>query len=177
MNRDHSAPYLRLVDEADSARSTTRNLNSRSGDRNQQLALPYPDPFTAFFLDVNGIGVDRFVSLLRSMGPKWIIDARATPRLDMLGGSRSYAFRFFDNLGAEYVDLFGRLGLATYRSVDANPASWSDMVSRIVSSSARPFGPFLVLFDNADLLRASAEMLPQSLRRTLGRAVSCAVMT
>ena len=178
MKRDKNTTYLRLVEQTDAEppkkEKVTKSIFHR---KEQQLALPYRDPSVAVFADVKDIEVGGFAELLSSLSPKWIIDARTTPRLDMLGGSRSNAFKLFDSNDAEYVDLFGQLGLATCRSADANPASWAVVVGEIIRSSGKPFGPFLILFDNTELLKAAADALPSSLHSTLGRAISCSVMS
>ena len=96
--------HLRLVSSNDCLMSGVPSCKEGGGRRTvsfaahyvpEQLTLPYLDPFTMVCVKVDGIYPEKFTTLLESLGAKWIIDARTNPRLDVLGGTRKYAFDLF----------------------------------------------------------------------------------
>ncbi|MFN3828331.1 MAG: hypothetical protein ACK4NR_11995 [Micavibrio sp.] len=169
--------YLRLISD------NTQSFNSGHEHfikdcvlkQPEQLALPYLDPFTLLLVNVEGMQVDNFSNLLQSFEPRWVIDARATPRMDVLGGTRSYAFNLFQTYNVQYVDLFGHLGLSTYRTVESNPIFFGDVISETFKKFKAVTGPFVMLFDNLDLMEQSRNVLPTPLTNFLGRDVSLTI--
>lgn len=169
MTLKREGQHLRLVHDTDSSAYATPW-------RSEQLPLPYLDPYTVVLLDVEKFDVHAFGHLLESLRPKWIVDTRTAPRLDTLAGTRSFAFQLFEHYGATYVDLFGALGLATYRHSRANPASWGKGLGELFKNSTSPSGPYVLLFDNEDLMGASAKLLGPEIKSGLNKAVSVSLM-
>ncbi|MBS0251607.1 MAG: hypothetical protein JSR78_11160 [Proteobacteria bacterium] len=143
----------------------------------EQLALPYLDSFTVVLAHVESLShLKKFSAALDWIGPKWIIDVRSTPRLDVLGGSRSHAFHMFEMRRINYVDLFGQLGIGSDRSYKARPSAWMELFGQIVKESAAPNGPFLLLFDNDDLLSSARASLPSKLQSIFHHSISVTEM-
>ena len=138
------------------------------GDRSDQLALPYPEETAVFFVFVEAMDRNRFSGIVGDYAPRWVIDVRTVPRLDTIAGSRPSAFHLFRKSKASYVDLFGRLGIRSYRSADSNPAVWGIAVSEILRSSERK-GPYLFLFDDETLLQAADRLLPRLIKPVIGK--------
>jgi hypothetical protein len=175
---ERKASHLRLVSTRDAASGPDKaSSDARGGVRRhaEQLALPYLDPFTIVFANVQSIDQATFANIMASLRPKWIIDARVTPRMDILAGTRSNAFKIFGSYGVEYVDLFGQLGLGTYRSADVNPNLWIDTVGEMIATSRKPMGPYLALFDNDNLMSASKIPFVTTLNKSLGQETSLAL--
>lgn len=71
-----------------------------------------------------------FLEFLSSFRPKIILDLRLSPRLDFAGGSRRRAFRAFEELSVQYIDVLGRLGVSSREDFfslnqDATPTLFS----------------------------------------------------
>lgn len=137
--------------------------------QDRQLAFPYPEESTVFLVYVETMGRDEFAKIVGEFTPRWIFDVRAVPRLDTIASSRLSAFRMFQKAKAAYVDVFGRLGIRSYRSADSNPAVWGDAVSQLLRESDRK-GPYLFLFDDESLLRAANDLLPNFIGPAIGKS-------
>lgn len=171
--RNHAASHLKLVVSKEAVPATDRPTKARAP---QQLALPFVDSFTAVLVNVREIDREDFIELLEVVRPKWIFDARATPRLDVLGGTRGYVFQLFEKSGIDYVDVFGRMGLANYRSAEANPAIWANLVAGVLKEDRGSPKPFIILFDNEQILDAAKLTLPVALSAFLRANVAIATM-
>lgn len=126
-----------------------------------QLTLPLPDAAVVLFVHEDALSKpNAFHRFLESVRPHWIFDARVTPRWDILSGTRLQAFRMFSELGTEYIDLFGRIGVSSYQSAEANPALWCHSVFDIISGARSTEGPFVFVFDNNDLLNVAISLIP-----------------
>lgn len=158
-------PHLRLV-----------VTNPERGDRaptlqpeGRQLSFPYPEVTAFIFVYLEAMGREEFAGILGGLAPRWIFDVRTVPRLDLIAASRPSAFSQFERAKASYVDLFGRLGVRSYRTAESNPAFWGRAVFDILSESER-MGPYLFLFDDEQLMDSAFEILPNLIKPVLGHA-------
>lgn len=158
-------PHLRLIATRD--QDHDKPVKS-SPPRDKQLSFPYPDGSTVFLVYVESIGKDEFARIVGEYTPRWIIDVRAVPRLDTIATSRLSAFALFERAKASYVDLFGRLGIKSYRTAESNPAFWSSAVLDLLKNSDRK-GPYLFLFDDEQLLRTADNILPEVIQSIVGK--------
>ena len=136
----------------------------------QQISLPYPDGVEVILALVATMSLREFVELVIKTAPSWMIDVRVAPRFDTLACSREVAFRLFQEKKATYVDLFGRLGVKSYRRAESNPAFWGDGLCNLLTKSERR-GPYVLLFDDHDLMVNAGNVLPRMIRRALGEEV------
>jgi len=164
--RDRS-PHLRLV-VTNSERRAGNQMPASSVD-DQQLSFPYPEITAVIFVYLKDIGREEFADILGALRPRWVIDVRTVPRLDLIAASRPAAFALFEKAKATYVDLFGRLGIRTYRTAESNPAFWGRAVFDLLSNSER-MGPYLFLFDDEQLMESAFEILPNLIKPVLGHA-------
>lgn len=160
--------HLRLVPASDKAAEAAAATGAGSGER--QLSLPYLDTSSVFLVNVSSLRTSDFSSMLERLCPRWVFDVRAVPRFDTLASSRASAFALFDKTKSHYVDVFGRLGIKSYRSVESNPIYWSDTIVGILKTQSRS-GPYFFLFDDEPLLRTSDNILPSVMEGTVGRPV------
>ena len=136
----------------------------------EQISLPYPDRVAVIFALVTPMNRQEFVELIIQNTPSWVIDARVAPRFDTLACSREAAFKLFQEKNVTYVDLFGRLGVKSYRSAESNPAVWGDRLCNLLVESKRE-GPYVLLFDNQPLMVSAGNVLPRMIRGSLGDEV------
>jgi hypothetical protein len=152
-------PYLRLIESRPLSDSFYPRTAITLQEGAEQLSLPYLEPSTIVLANVDDVGTSQFIEILQSIKPKWIVDARVAPRFDTIAGTRSHAFRMFQWLHANYFDLFGQLGLASYRTANTNPEFWGEPMFRMIRASNTPHGPFLILFESRELIEASKAIL------------------
>lgn len=115
-------------------------------------------------MDAEATSQRAFHAFLQEVAPKVLFDARVVPRLDLLAGSRQQAFQWFSESGCCYVDLFGRLNVASRHSVSVNPAMWIDACIDFLKSKKNRGGPYVFIFDDGEILNAAEEMVTKALR-------------
>ena len=133
----------------------------------EQIPLPYSDQGAFIFAFVAAMSWSDFVGLVTEGKALWVIDVRVAPRFDILGYSRAAAFKLFQEQNVTYIDLFGQLGVKSYRSVESNPTIWGDELCRLLAESGRG-GPYILLFDNHDLMVNANNILPRMIGGALG---------
>ena len=136
----------------------------------EQYSLPYPDPLAVFLALVVAMPSDHFIRLLVDNCASWVIDIRVAPRFDTLMCLRDSAFRLFRARNVSYVDLFGRLGVRSYRSAASNPGLCGVDLCQLLSESDR-HGPYVLLFDDQKLMLSAGNVLPGMLRGVLGENI------
>ena len=156
-------PHLRLIPGKGTDATTSGEVIL--GPR--QLSLRFPDSLAFFFVCVASMDIDEFFSVIDRCRSSWIIDVRAVPRFDIITTSRRSAFKLFQMTDATYIDLFGRLGIQSYRSEESDPTKWG-MAIRDLLKEAKRKGPYVFLFDNQELLRDAHRVLPDMLRSIVG---------
>jgi hypothetical protein len=158
------ALHLRLVGSNSETRPSVVGTAIR---RHEQFSFPYPETSSVFFLRADTVAPTAFTRILAENTPRWVIDVRVVPRFDSVAGSRASAFRLFENYKATYIDLFGRIGIRSYRSVEANPALWAKTIQNLLTESGRK-GPYLFLFDNQDIMVSADRVLRQVMSQIAG---------
>lgn len=168
MNPDRiRAPHLRLVVTNSDQRTVKRATPSQP--EGHQLSFPYPEVTAVIFVYLEAMGREEFAAILGELAPRWIFDVRTVPRLDLIAASRPSAFALFERCKTSYVDLFGRLGIRSYRTAESNPAFWGTAVFDLLSNSER-MGPYLFLFDDEQLMDSAISILPNLIKPVLGHA-------
>ncbi|MBF0332278.1 MAG: hypothetical protein HQL40_01360 [Alphaproteobacteria bacterium] len=172
MRRRTVPPYLKLVASGGDALAAKP---CEPVGKPQQLALPYPEPMAVMLADVQGMGRDRFKSLLDELAPRWVIDLRAVPTFQGLAGSRSYAFRMFDSINATYVDILGRLASHNPAGAGAATGDWVPELRELMH--AAPPGPYLFLFDDPGLMTEAAHVVPPVLKAAMRKKPRMSILT
>lgn len=163
-------PFLRLVSNREAVEGEKKAIKSKRR-KSIQLGLPYEREHSVVFVDVNGVSSEQFYQLVMTLRPRWVVDARPAPRFDILLGSRRYAFKAFEVVGASYVDLFGELGVPTLRSTDVNPNLWSKRLAERIKVSCSPGGPYLFVFDDVALIEACRWEVPSAMKAILKKPI------
>ncbi len=170
MTEPAALPHLRLVLTINRGQETT---DKPLRPQEKQLCFPYPEESTVFLIYLDSIGRDQFARIMGDFIPRWIIDVRAVPRLDNIAASRLSAFTLFERTKASYIDLFGRLGIRSYRVAESHPTYWSRALFDVLKNADRT-GPYFFLFDNKDLLRKADDVLPEVIQAVVGKVVQFA---
>jgi hypothetical protein len=157
MTERDAVSHLRLIVTRPEGSEDRAKANRRK-PKAKQLAFPYPEASTVFLVYVESIDREEFAKIVGDCTPRWVIDVRAVPRLDTIAASRISAFNLFEHAKATYIDLFGRLGIKTYRAAESNPAFWSSTVVDLLKNSDRK-GPYLFLFDNEQMMKTADDVL------------------
>lgn len=155
--------FLRLVPSDEGMLGPTR-VERKQG----QLSFPFPEVSSIYFIVVDDISQEAFCRLLGVYAPRWIFDVRSVPRLDIVASSRRAAFAYFNRINLSYIDLFGRIGVKSYRSVEANPSLWQDELMKIIYAGAS-HGPYFFLFDYEPLMEAAQIVLPEAMAAVEGK--------
>ena len=169
MKKTPRAPtWLRLVYD-----STDLPEYPQFGDLdNRQLVLPFPEPDTVVILDVAEFEFSSFKRALSRLKPKWVFDIRAAPRMDRLAGGRAHAFREFERIGTQYIDIFGIIGVSNYKNAASNPVFWTPVVEDFLRASGSLAGPYMALLDDETLINSVSRSFASSISHVTGRDVS-----
>jgi hypothetical protein len=143
---------------------TLRDLIQNEARARQRLGDKWYNAYFKFGM----MGRDEFAKIIGELTPRWFLDIRAVPRLDTIAASRLSAFQMFQRAKVSYVDLFGQLGIRSYRSADSNPAVWGNAVTQLLQASGRK-GPYLFLFDDESLFQAADDLLPSVIKSAIGK--------
>lgn len=104
-----------------------------------------------------------FVNFARKFHPRCILDFRFSPRLDFFAGSRIRTFKLFDELHVDYLDIFGRAGITTTKSIEQIDDTFASSLDNYLSNIDIDGRPIILFFDNEDLLRQCKKILPYAL--------------
>lgn len=94
--------FLRLVDAAP-VEQLTKDAFTRPAWQNTLFANA--NPSLIVFVDCDHVTDQELITTLAGSQPKLIFDVRRVPRFDMGSFSRREAFRTFQEIGSQYVDL------------------------------------------------------------------------
>lgn len=138
--------FLKLVHSSDVAYSDD---DQAFGVQPERLFFPTSSPNTLTFLDWNTTSLSNLIDVLTITKPKMVLDFRVTPRFNLETLNRRAFFNILAEQGAEYVDLFGRIGISSLKDADANPTLIASRVADIAANQASVRnGPFVVLHDD-----------------------------
>ena len=134
-----------------------------------QPSLPFPDASAFVFVYVSSMNDEQFRNVIDRCFSSWIVDVRAVPRFDVIAGSRQSAFKLFQQSNAKYIDLFGRLGIQSYRSEESDPKNWATDVSEMLENTQRT-GPCVFLFDDENLMVEASQVLREVAQSVVGES-------
>ena len=139
------APRLKsVVEDAASPFDLYRQQSERSSGPLRSVVLVRESEMSA-----GGASFVRFAKVFR---PECVLDLRIAPRLDFIGGSRAHAFRLFRELDIEYVDVLGRLGIASKDDFSSIDEGKSTGLARWIESQFSGERPLVCVFDDSEVL-------------------------
>jgi hypothetical protein len=152
--------HLRLVNHFSSVEvkvdTSAEKSGATSNTGSEKVAL--------FLLrEVDLLRTSSFAGFLCEKEARLIFDCRVAPRLDFIAPSRMLAFRKFSEIGVDYIDIVGAMGLGDGSAGASKPEEWVDLVfDKINAVAHRSFGAVFI-FDNDSVLSRAYNVLPTAL--------------
>lgn len=114
----------------------------------QESFLPSSQASTLIFLAWGKISFDDIMDVFELTKPKMILDMRVAPRFDLGQLTRKQFFSFLRQYDCQYVDLLGRIGVASLNDALANPHLIAVHAAQYTGESSPPHsGPLVFLHD------------------------------
>jgi hypothetical protein len=144
-------PFLRVIEKAPQRRPIEQ------GDFRvapwQQTLFAVPLPNLILFIHFEAVSESDFLAAIVNARPKYVLDLRVAPRFDLGTLNRRIVFSIFQQVGAQYYDIAGKLDIKTHRDAKLNPSLLINELRTIVfRDKQRVDGPiaFLVGDQQAD---------------------------
>lgn len=158
-------PWLRLVYDA-------RWAPSMRVRKPEQLALPYTQSDVILLLNTKRMRPQSFLFALGSVRPHWVFDLRYNPRLDVLAGSRRDAFRYFDDLDARYIDVFGLMDAEERKQEIRRKRRFVSILKKYLAHVKDNNGPYLALLDDEEIMNVVTDSAGDVISTLTGRPTS-----
>ena len=130
MKGPKSPPFLRVVEKAPQ-RKPIQEDDFRVAPWQQTLfAVPLPN--LLLFVHFDSVSESDFLAAIVNARPKYVIDLRVAPRFDLGTLNRRLVFSIFQQIGAQYYDVAGKLGVRSPRDAKLNPSFLIDELRTIV---------------------------------------------
>lgn len=114
----------------------------------QSTLFAQDNPALLIFVDFVDISESDFLTILTSAKPKFMIDLRLAPRFDIGAINRKLVFSLFQQLGTNYFDLSGRLGVRSLNDARLNPSLLAEAIQDAVFPKKTLIqGPIVFLVD------------------------------
>lgn len=164
MARANTAPHLKLVvTTEESKQSMPARLPARGPE---QLPLFHlPDSRFLGLVDMSDMPAAPFISLLKDLRPRWVMDLRVVPFFDLGGTSRRWFFELFRQLDIRYRDVSGRLGMTTRKDASLSSGEAATTMGALIAlepGSHGP-GPILVLLEDLESALVAERVLTSML--------------
>lgn len=144
MARKQTPQHLRLVDSTELTKPL--DLSSLRPSEWQTSLFARSLPNLLAFVVVDAVIESDFLSLMLTVKPKFILDIRVVPRFDIGTLNRKLVFSIFEQIGARYFDVAGKLNITSSRDAKLNPAILIDLLQRDIFQGTNPIeGPLLLL--------------------------------
>lgn len=166
--------HLKLVTKSNAVESS--NIGVLLGTQSEMF--PLAKPHLLIFSDLTKISSESFLSLISDAKPNLILDLRPIPRFDFGRLNRKTIFEFFKTNESIYIDVTGVIGVSSKADANLNPSLMAKSLSNMTKTMGLPMrGPLLFLFDDSDLLSASAQVFADSLSHNEGKKWEICVHT
>ncbi|WNZ64013.1 hypothetical protein QEG98_10140 [Myxococcus sp. MxC21-1] len=150
-------------------------LEGAERERTRSIAAGFPEQLSLFpefesrmlgFVDMSDVAAESFVAVLNEFRPQWIMDLRVVPFFDLGGTSRRGFFQLFQQLGIQYRDVSGRLGVTSRRDVKLNAEVAAQLMSEMMTREPERglSGPVFVLLEEFRSVSVAAMTLPPLLQ-------------
>lgn len=164
-DKSRRASHLRLV--PDLPPEPMQEKKEIEIDSKGQLSLfSDTEPVTICIVNLARVSSSEFVELVRDFRPKWVMDLRPLPYFNIDRLSRRVVFRLFEECNASYRDIASTLGAFSRKDALLNAGVVVHELTRVLSEAGgnRAIGPILVLLDDEDSARLSADVFPKLLQ-------------
>lgn len=130
----------------------------------QESFLPSGAPNVLLFMSWRKISESDLLDVFALSRPKLVVDMRVAPRFDLGNLTRKRFFSLIEGHGCQYIDLFGRIGIANVKNALANPTLVASSASGFLAKVHPPHtGPVVFLYDDDGIDDAYVSALAKSL--------------
>lgn len=138
--------FLKLVHSHQPEPSVTAGAGPTTST--QESFLPSDKASSLIFLAWGKVTFDDILDVFELTRPKMILDMRVAPRFDLGQLNRRQFFSFLKQYDCQYVDLLGRIGVASLSDALANPKLIAAHASQFTGALTPPHtGPLVFLHD------------------------------
>ncbi|WP_426747913.1 hypothetical protein VZQ01_12480 [Myxococcus faecalis] len=167
MTRSSTVPHLRLVAAQD------EGVPKIPPSKALQIPLFFHhNPRILGFVDMSNMSANPFIQLLTELRPRWVMDLRPLPLLDLGGTNRRWFFDFFEKHSIQYFDVFGRIGPSLRNNAALSSGNAASIISALISketaSRRAPPGPILILLEDIKSTEAAERTLPSGIPPSTG---------
>lgn len=148
---------------SDPTRRHLRLLSCPKRNVQEQLTLPFDDPFVVILAHLTNISEKSFLWLLSETRPHIAVDLRLVPRFNFGRLNRRVVFRLFEELSSSYYDLSHDLDISGRHDARFNPALFSSHLDSIVARTTPHAQRILIFMDDASVFDHSLEVLPKTM--------------
>lgn len=149
--------------------ATVLEFNSSTVDATRKLFQMSPNSdqvqhFVVLIAESEVSHTNGFLEFLSSYRPKVIFDLRFSPRLDFVGGSRRRAFRAFDELSVQYIDVLGRLGVSSREDFFSLTQEATPTLSSWIEADTHDDRPIVCLYADKAIINACEKLFKDDIR-------------
>ncbi|HLH90134.1 MAG TPA: toll/interleukin-1 receptor domain-containing protein [Xanthobacteraceae bacterium] len=144
MKGNNPPPFLRVIRPAPLHKPIQQD--DFRGAPWQQTLFSLPLPNLILFIHFNAVTESDFLAAIVNARPKYVLDLRVAPRFDIGTLNRRLVFSVFQQIGTQYYDVAGKLGVRSPRDAKLNPALLIDELRTMVfRDKQRVEGPIAFL--------------------------------
>ena len=159
--------FLKLVHSEQSARSAVGSRGPESST--QESFLPSDKVSSLIFLAWGKVTLDDILDVFELTKPKMILDMRVAPRFDLGQMNRKQFFSLLKQYDCQYVDLLGRIGVASLQDALANPKLIAVHAAQFTGELSTPHsGPLVFLHDEDAVDDEYLTLLSRALPSSVG---------
>lgn len=167
MAKRANANFLKLVHSEHSERSARASVGQESST--QESFIPSDKASSLIFLAWGNITLDDILDVFELTKPKMILDMRVAPRFDLGQMNRRQFFSFLKQYDCQYVDLLGRIGVASLHDALANPKLIAAHATQFTGGLSPPHsGPLVFLHDEDAVDDEYLTLLSRALPSSMG---------
>jgi hypothetical protein len=112
----------------------------------QQSLFALSLPNLMLFIHYEVVSESDFLAAIINARPKYVLDLRIAPRFDLGTLNRQLVFSVFQQVGAQYYDVAGKLGVRSPRDAKLNPSILVDSIlASVFRGNRRVEGPIVFL--------------------------------
>lgn len=146
MTQTRRPSFLKLVHSEDGS-DKLRPLSPSTG-KAQEAFLPSEAPNTLVFIFWGSSSAEELLDVFQLSKPRVIFDLRVAPRFDVVPLTRKRFFELLRHHSCKYVDVLGRMGIASPDDASLNPSMIAAQILAILESpNESKLGPFVFLAD------------------------------
>lgn len=147
MSEHKPPPYLKIVERSPERKPIERVDLQLPGSQHTLFARSQPN--LIIFVQFEVVNESDFLAAIINARPKYVLDLRFAPRFDLGSLNRRLVFSVFQQVGAQYYDVAGKLAIRSARDTRyAPPSLINDLRTMVFRGKSRIEGPIAFLVGN-----------------------------